>query len=110
MVTPDEAASFALALPEATEQPHFDKRSFRVGKKIFANLQSDHSRFVLKLSSVDQSVFCDFPDGAFRAVPGGWGKQGWTIVDLQKVRADMLLDALRLAWKGVAPKRLAAGF
>ncbi|MDF3077489.1 MAG: MmcQ/YjbR family DNA-binding protein [Sphingobacteriaceae bacterium] len=108
MVTPDEAASFALALPEVTDQPHFDKRSFRVGQKIFATLQPENGRFVLKLSSVGQSVFCDFPDGAFCAVPGAWGKQGWTLVNLEKVREDMFKDALRLAWKGVAPTRLVA--
>ena len=34
----EEARRFALSLPETTEQPHFEKSSFRVRGKIFATV------------------------------------------------------------------------
>jgi hypothetical protein len=40
-VSPDEARDVALSLPEAVEQDHHGRPSFRVGGKIFATLWSD---------------------------------------------------------------------
>src|SRR4051794_12832943 len=57
MVTPKDVKAFSLAFEEAEEQPHFEKQSFRVKKKIFATLDIKLNRAVLKLSPVDQSVF-----------------------------------------------------
>jgi len=56
MVTLQEVEAWALALPEAEQQPHFEKASFRVKKKIFATLDSAKKKAVVKLSAVDQSV------------------------------------------------------
>ena len=41
MVTGDEVRRIALALPEAVEQDHHGRPSFRVGGKIFATLWDD---------------------------------------------------------------------
>ncbi len=38
MVSPEQARQLALALPEAIEQDHHGRPSFRVGGKIFATL------------------------------------------------------------------------
>jgi len=35
-MTIQEVTEYALSLPEATEEPHFERRSFRVNGKIFA--------------------------------------------------------------------------
>jgi hypothetical protein len=40
-VSVDEARSLALSLPEAVEQDHHGRPSFRVGGKIFATLWND---------------------------------------------------------------------
>jgi hypothetical protein len=40
-VTPDEARGLALALPEAVEQDHHGRPSFRVGGKLVAGLLAD---------------------------------------------------------------------
>lgn len=42
-VTPDDVRRLALALPGATESPHHDRASFRVGTKIFATLAPDEA-------------------------------------------------------------------
>ena len=41
MISPDEARGIALALPEAVEQDHHGRPSFRVGGKILATLWDD---------------------------------------------------------------------
>ena len=92
----------ALSFPDTTELPHFHLTSFRVKKKIFATYWPKENRAMLKLSLVDQSVFCSFDTSIFFPVPGGWGKKGATFVNLKKVRKDMFKDALSLAYKGIA--------
>ena len=106
MVSANEVTAWALALPEAVQQPHFEKTSFRVKRKIFATLDTAHQKVVVKLSEIDQSVFCKYDKGVVYPVPGAWGKQGWTIIVLKKVRKSMFRDALLLSYCLVAPKSL----
>jgi len=96
----------ALSFPETTEEPHFEKTSFRIRKKIFATLSVTENSAVLKLSEIDQSVFCSFDKTVIYPANGAWGKQGWTIINLKKVRKSMLRDALTTAYYQVAPKKL----
>ena len=98
---------WALALPDAVETPHFEKPSFRVNKKIFATMDIKENRACLKLSLEDQSVFCAHDKTIFFPVNGHWGKQGFTFVDLKKVRKDMFKDALTSAHKEVAAAKKA---
>jgi hypothetical protein len=104
MVSIDSFRKLALSFPGTDEQPHFHLQSFRVKKKIFATLWQKENRAMLKLSLVDQSVFCSYNDAVFYPVPGGWGKQGATFVDLAKVRKDMFKDALTTAYNGIVSK------
>ncbi|HVS64903.1 MAG TPA: MmcQ/YjbR family DNA-binding protein, partial [Thermoanaerobaculia bacterium] len=53
MITPEQFREIALALPEASEQPHWDMPSFRVGKRIFATLQPDDGTAVLKIPVIE---------------------------------------------------------
>ncbi|THU35872.1 MmcQ/YjbR family DNA-binding protein [Niastella caeni] len=94
----------ALSFPGAEEQPHFEKTSFRVKKKIFATHATDSHIVCVKLSEIDQSVFCAFDKTIIYPVDNKWGKQGWTLVDLKKVRKDMFVDILTTAYKEVASK------
>jgi predicted DNA-binding protein (MmcQ/YjbR family) len=95
----------ALAFPGAEEQPHFEKTSFRVKKKIFATLTSENHIACVKLSEIDQSVFCAFDKTIIYPVGNKWGKQGWTLIDLKKVRKDMLKDILTTAYTHVGAKK-----
>jgi predicted DNA-binding protein (MmcQ/YjbR family) len=107
VVTPEYIRTLALSFEEAEEQPHFEKSSFRIKKKIFATLDVKRNTAVVKLSPVDQSVFCDYNKAAMYAANGAWGKQGWTIIELKKVRKDLFKDALTTSYCTVAPKKLA---
>lgn len=95
----------ALSFPGVEEQPHFEKTSFRVKKKIFATHATDSHIICVKLTEIDQSVFCAFDKTIIYPVNNKWGKQGWTLVELKKVRKDMLVDILTTAYKEVASKK-----
>ena len=101
MVTAETFRLLALSFPGTVEQPHFEKTSFRVKKKIFATLSIESNKAVLKLSLIDQSVFCAFDKSIIYPVIGSWGKQGWTVVELKKIRKPMLKDALSTAYSEV---------
>jgi len=106
MITIEQARKAALTLPETEEKPHFDLTSFRVKNKIFSTIHADKNYVMVKLSAIDQSVFCAFDKEVIFPVPGGWGKQGATFINLKKVKKSMLLDALSTAWKTTAPPKL----
>ena len=96
----------ALALPGAIELPHFERASFRVNKRIFATLDEKKKIAVLMFSPIEQSVFCAFDKTVIYPVDNKWGKQGWTLIDLKKVRKDMLKDILTTSYNTVAaPKK-----
>ena len=110
MVTPSEARKSALALPEVEEKSHFNQPDFRVKGKIFAVLHAGSNEIMVKLSVIDQSVFCSFDKTVIYPVPGGWGKKGATLVNLKKVKRSMFLDAITTAWKTTAPVKLVAKY
>ncbi|MEI9810879.1 MAG: MmcQ/YjbR family DNA-binding protein [Bacteroidota bacterium] len=95
----------ALSLPDAVETPHFEKPSFRIKKRIFATLTIEKHLACLKLSPLEQSVFCAFDNTIIYPVPNKWGRQGWTFVELKKVRKTMLKDALITAYNGGRSKK-----
>jgi hypothetical protein len=108
MVSADTVRSLALALPEAHEQPHFGRPSFRVGRRIFATLREDDGRAVLKLSADEVPLLTASQPDAFRENP--WSFQGWVTVQLGTVDRDMFEALLVDAWRRVAPKRVVAAF
>jgi hypothetical protein len=105
MVSIETFRKLALSFPNATEEPHFEKTSFRVNKKIFATYDEKNNRAVLKLNEIDQSVFCASGEMIFYPVPNKWGKQGWTIAELSKVRLEMFEDALIRSYENVVSKK-----
>src|SRR5687767_521231 len=110
MVTVAEVRKLALSFPETDEHPHFERKAFRVKKKIFASLDEKLKRVMVKLSLADQSVFCSFDDSVIYPVPGGWGKKGATYIELTKIRRSMFKDALTVAYCTTAPSKLAEKF
>ena len=108
MVTIETFKKLALSLPDVVEQPHFDKDSYRVNKKIFATLSVESNLVCVMLSVIDQSVFCAYDKSIMYPVNNKWGKQGCTMIDLKKIRKSMLKDALTTAYNKVSkPKRTA---
>lgn len=105
MVSREQARALALALPEAVEQDHHGRPSFRVAGKIFATLWDQ----------THMNVMLDEP-GILTAAQGHpgvcrefwWGKRlGALSVDLERVDSPLLQELLADAWERKAPARLA---
>jgi predicted DNA-binding protein (MmcQ/YjbR family) len=96
----------ALSFPETNEEPHFEKTSFRVRKKIFATYDEIKNRACLKLTEADQDIFSLAAPGIIYPVDNKWGKQGWTLVELAKVRKKLFSDVLISAYKAVGLPKL----
>lgn len=106
-MTADGFRKLALSLPEATEGSHHGVADFRVENKIFATLAYEKQGFgVLMLKPNEQEGMVSDAPEMFSPVPNSWGKKGATRVSLQAVKADILVAALRTAWRGKAPKSL----
>jgi predicted DNA-binding protein (MmcQ/YjbR family) len=110
MVTFEDLRKIAMSFADATEEPHFEKTSFRVKKKIFATYDDVNKRACIKLSEIDQSVYTIIDKSIIYAVDNKWGKQGWTIIEMMKVDQSLFFEALKAAYREVAPKKLAKQF
>ena len=107
MLSVADARRVALALPEAVEQDHHGRPSFRVAGKIFATLwDEDH-----------MNVMIDEP-GILTAVEAHprvcaevwWGRRLAAVrVELGAAGEQLLADLLSDAWERKAPARLARG-
>lgn len=99
--------TLALALPEATEAPHFDFASFRVRGKIFATAPPDGRCLHLFVSEHERErALALYP--AFAEILM-WGKRvsGLRIV-LSKATPGAVEALLRRAWEHKAPRKLVA--
>ena len=94
-----------LEFEQVSEAPHFNKTSFRIRGKIFASLDSEKNIASLKLDETDQSVYCLIRPVFAVPATGAWGKQGWTLIDLKKMPAAILTEALGKAYGNVAPQK-----
>lgn len=106
MATFTTLEEIALSFPEVTVEPHFEKISFRIKKKIFATYDSSSHRVTIKLSEVDQEDFSSSSPNIY-PVNNKWGKQGWTFIELPDITQDLLASLLITAYCEVAPKKLA---
>ncbi len=108
-MTPRAVRLVALSLPEAHEEPHFERTSFRVGKKIFATMTIDGAEGMIRVkpASVAESLIASQPKVFFSY--GAWTSSNGALgVRFKLANVKLVEELLREAWKGVAPKRLVA--
>ena len=106
MPSRDDVRRLALALPQAYEAQHHDMPSFRVNKKIFSTLRTTSPKMMVKLDPEDQRILVEAHPGVIEPVPGAWGRGGSTLVNFELADEALIASLLKLAWSGVAPKRL----
>jgi len=95
-VNTSEFISLALAFPNTTQVPHFDRIAFRTPRRIFASLDMETGEANIRLTPVIQSVYTQASPEIF-AVPNKWGSQGWTTVRFQKLSATLVREMLESA-------------
>jgi hypothetical protein len=102
MVTPETFRQIALSFQGTVEQPHFERRAFKViNRKIFATLHEGTEIANIPLPKADQQVFCSFNNTAVYPVHNKYGLQGWTSFELKKVPVELVSDALYTAYMEV---------
>jgi hypothetical protein len=103
-MTLDEVRRFALSLPEATEQPHFDYTSFRVGK-IFATAPPDGQHLHVFVDETETKALVAENADVFSEL--WWGKRLLGVrVRLLDADPELVCELLEEAWRRKAPKRL----
>jgi hypothetical protein len=98
------ARDLALALPGASEAPHFHRLAFRAKRKMFATLDAAAGDINLMFDPDLRDFFCEQAPQAFTPVPGGWGRMGATRCDLVTVDEATLASALLAAHALAEPK------
>lgn len=103
------ARRFALSLPGATEEPHFEMSSFRVRGKIFATVPPDgqHLHVFVDQHEVEAAVAED-PD-AFQPLVWGPRTRGLRVV-LALAPDERVRETIEESWRRKAPKRLVAEY
>lgn|SRR5436309_1928839 len=104
MVSVAQARQLALALPEALEQDHHGRPSFRVAGKIFATLWDEaHVNVMLDEPGVLTATQA-YPDVCSEL---WWGKRLAAVqVNLERAEVELLAGLLADAWERRAPNRL----
>ena len=99
-MNPTDFRRLALSLEGAEEGSHMGQADFRVGGRIFATLAAEKQGYGnLMLTPEHQAAFVADAPNIFLPIPGGWGRNGATHVLLAAANEDLLLGALRTAWK-----------
>jgi len=108
MVSHEQARRIALALPEAVEQDHHGRPSFRVARKIFATLwDEEHTNVMLDEDGIRTAVH-SHPQACQER---WWGRRLAAVqVDLRRADADLVAELYADAWEAKAPKRLLEGW
>lgn len=105
----EEARRFALSLPEATEEPHFEMSSFRVRGKIFATVPSDGEYLHVFVDEAEAHASVTEDPSAFEEL--WWGRRlSGVRVNLRVAAAKAVFELLEESWRRKAPKRVVTAF
>ena len=100
-----DARAIALSLPDATEAPHFDYASFRVGGKIFATMPPYGRHLHAFVDEEERQRSLALHPGCVEALH--WGRRVLGLrVDLLGADAALATRLLVRAWLRKAPRRL----
>ena len=104
-MTLDEARTFALSLPGSTEEPHFERTSFRVRGKIFATAAPEGGRLHVFVDEHAVGVAVGMDPQAFENLH--WGRKlAGVAVHLARADAEIVRDLLEESWRRRATKSL----
>ena len=97
----------ALALPEATEEPHHHRTSFRVRRKIFATAIQSENFLNVMVGEPARDPVLDIYSSCVE--PLYWGKKVMGVrVNLLEATPEIVAELLKQAWSEKAPRTLVA--
>jgi len=103
-----QVRQYALSLPDATEEPHFEYSSFRVRGKIFVTVPPDEQHIHVFVSDEERERALAVHSKFLEKLLWG-GKVRGLRVSLSKAPPAVVNDLIRAAWSHKAPKRLVEG-
>jgi hypothetical protein len=107
-MTPTSFRRIVLGLDGVTEGSHMGHPDFRAANgRIFASLTADEKKGMAILTPDEQARFISDARGAFAPAAGAWGRQGCTTIELAKADAEMVGEALTLAWQKISAAKAA---
>jgi hypothetical protein len=110
MIRLDDIRSYAMALPEVVEQPHFRLPGFRVADKLLAHLEKGDAHAIVCVGQAEATTAAaDQPDVYEEVWRNGRVFVGLR-VDLAKVAQERMQELIEHAWRNRAPKRLVAAY
>jgi hypothetical protein len=101
-MTADDFREIALSMEGAIESAHMGHPDFRANGRIFATLQADDQRGMVKVTPDEQRVLMRAHPKTFTPASGAWGRQGCTMVQLSAADVATLRGAMILAWEWAA--------
>ena len=107
-MTANQFRKIALSFDGAVEASHMNHPDFRSANgKIFATLNEDNTRGMASLTPEQQADFIARAPDVFVPAAGAWGRGGSTMIALAKADAEMVGEALTLAWQSASAKAVA---
>lgn len=98
MLTADQFRALALAMPGAVESAHMGHPDFRANGRVFATLDAEGARGMVKLTPPQQREALG-ESTAFQPASGAWGRQGCTMVVLAEAGRTAVQARMQEAWQ-----------
>ncbi|HZZ89521.1 MAG TPA: MmcQ/YjbR family DNA-binding protein [Caulobacteraceae bacterium] len=107
-MSPEAFLALALSLPQTALGRHQAGPDLRVGGKIFASpADRPGGTAVIKLTLEQREMLCAAEPDVFRPVEGMGASRGWTRVVVANADEPTARSALWMAWRNVAPPKVA---
>jgi hypothetical protein len=102
-VTPAAFRRIVLGLAGVIEASHMNHPDFRAANgRIFATLNEDETRGMAALTPDQQADLMARAPQMFVPAAGAWGRGGSTMIDLKNAHAEIVGEAVTLAWQRVS--------
>lgn len=103
-MTLNQVRKYALSLPEASEEPHFDRISFRVGGRIFLTARPAESHIhVFVPDKQREPALAMYPDLVTKLLWGG--KVVGLRIELPRAPVGVVNQLIESAWEAKAPRK-----
>ena len=103
MIDTETFRAIALSFEDVEEVPHMDRAAFRV-KRNFATLAPDGLTTNVRLTPEEQEFKCMMAPECLAPVSGGWGRMGWTTINLSAIDEAGLQAVLEMAHRHALPR------
>ena len=102
-MTATQFRRIVLGLPGVVEASHMSHPDFRAANgRVFASLNEDQTRGTVSLTPELQADFLARAANVFIPAAGAWGRGGWTMIELKGADAEIVGEAVTLAWQRVS--------